>query len=61
MKPITRAQRKAIHAMYLRNPNGSKTYREFRKRFYPQFGGYIAILDWCGMYVGVERDGFTHS
>jgi hypothetical protein len=61
MYVTTREQRKAMHDLYTRNPDGSPSYRHFRKRFVPQFSGYIAILNWCFMYVGIERDGFTHT
>jgi hypothetical protein len=61
MYVTTKEQRQAIADLYARNPNGSPSYRHFRKRFVPQLGGYIAILDWCGLYVGIERDGFTHT
>lgn len=37
-------------------------WREFRKRVLPSFGcdGMITI-DWQGMWLAIERDGYTHS
>ena len=58
---LTKAQRKAVYRLFTHNPSGAHTYKEFRSRFVAQYGGYIAIYDWCGMYVGVEKDGYTHS
>lgn len=38
------------------------TYRQFRKQVCPVFGGSGAVLvPWCGMWLGIEPDGHTHS
>ncbi len=60
---LTKPQRKAIKLMFDRNPDGSPTYRDFRKRVVPMYvgGGAVALPDWCGMYCGIERDGWTHT
>jgi hypothetical protein len=60
-KPTTRAQRQAIKRLYERSVDGAATYREFRKRF-----RHYGLLDlyggqWCGMFVGLETDGYAHS
>lgn len=35
------------------------SYREFRRRVKP---GYDCVLiHWCGMWLGIESDGYTHS
>ena len=61
MTKLTRAQRKAVYRKYCENADGCSTYREFRKRVTPAgFGDYV-MLDWCGMMLGIERDGYTHS
>ena len=58
MKPITRAQRVALHNLYLRDPH--TTYRAFRRLQY--IDGYGAVmLKYAGMWLGVERDGHIHS
>lgn len=36
-----------------------KTYREFRKSVVHSFG--CLMLPWCGMWLGIESDGYTHS
>lgn len=56
---ITRAQREAIAKKYRQNPDGALTYREFRRRAQKNFG--ILMLPWCGMVLGIEPDGHTHS
>jgi len=35
------------------------TYRQFRKRV--QAGYDCLMLHWCGMWLGIEPDGYTHS
>jgi hypothetical protein len=35
------------------------TYRQFRKLAVP---GYDCVMvPWCGMWLGIEQDGYTHS
>jgi hypothetical protein len=36
------------------------TYRQFRKKVHPFIGGGVMIY-WCGMHLGIEEDGYTHS
>lgn len=60
MRAITRAQREAILKKYRQSPDGARSYREFRKRAFWTLGDFIA-LQWCGMYVGIEKDGYTHT
>ena len=57
--PITREQRKAIKRKFDQCPDGATSYREFRRRVVQ---GYDCLmLPWCGMWLGVESDGYTHS
>jgi hypothetical protein len=60
MKPTTRAQREALARKFNANPDGAATYREFRKRARPGWNGEL-MLPWCGMWLGIETDGYTHS
>ena len=60
---ITRAQRLALYRIHLRRADSAPTsYRALRKLAQPTFGcdGAIA-LPWCGMWLCIERDGYTHS
>ena len=57
---ITRAQREAILRKYQQNPDGSTSYRAFRSRAHRAFAGTV-MLHWCGMWLGIEPDGYTHS
>lgn len=56
---ITREQRKALYKVYCRDSNGSPTYRAFRRRVVQGFD--CLMIQWCGMWLGIESDGYTHS
>ena len=58
---LTKAQRKAVHRKYMQDPDGAKSYYEFRRRVIPGFGEEYVALPWCRMYLGIETDGYTHS
>ena len=59
MMALTKAQRKAIKRKYDQDPDGATSYRQFRKRATPGFD--CLMLHWCGMWLGIEPDGYTHS
>lgn len=56
---LTKPQRKAVYIKYLRSPDGTTSYREFRARILPSLD--CVMLPWCGMWLGIELDGYTHS
>ena len=66
MVRTTRAQRETLkrkcaeqnytRKLALRPP---LTYREFRRTVVSGFG-YI-MVPWCGMWVGIEPDGYAHT
>lgn len=76
MPPITRAQRLAIFNLFNR-PTGRENeiithrrrssdekyikpgYRAFRRTVQP--GPGCLMVAWCGMWLGIEPDGYTHS
>jgi hypothetical protein len=38
------------------------SYKQFRKSVQPCFDGSGCIMvEWCGMWLGIEKDGYTHS
>ena len=61
MTKTTRAQREAIFRKWTQNANGL-TYRQFRSTTKPTFcmDGAIILL-WCGMWLCIEQDGYTHT
>lgn len=60
MVTLSKAQRTALHRVWTRN-SCDMTYRQFRKQVQPCFGDKCVIVPWCGMWLGIEVDGYTHS
>ena len=66
---MTQAQKKAIFRLWERSHDGTKDFDEFAARFGPGIGctaeqdrpGDYVGGEWCGMYVGIETDGHTHT
>lgn len=58
---LTKAQRKAVHAVYLRTAEVPtlNSYRKFRQQVQP--GPGCVMIPFAGMVLGIERDGHTHS
>ena len=55
---LTKPQRIALKWKHEQDNQGL-SYREFRKTVQP---GYDCIMvRWCGMWLGIEKDGYTHS
>ena len=62
MVRITRKQVEAIYRKYQQNNDGATSYLDFRRRVQPLIGdNTCCILQWCGMWLGIEQDGYTHS
>jgi hypothetical protein len=59
MKRITKAQQQAIKRIYLRGQNNGLTYLQFRRSV--KQGYDCLMVHWCGMWLGIETDGHTHS
>ena len=61
MLTLTKPQRTSIHRKWVQESQ-SLTYRQFRKTAQPQlFGDGAIMIKWCGMWLGIEPDGYTHS
>ena len=71
---LTKQQRAAVHRVWQRAPdiegrrdngNGPQTYMTFRRRHVHASGFFglpnVVVIDWRGMDLGVEPDGYTHS
>ena len=75
MVKLTKPQRKALFALFKReriawqSPTltlyekvSRRHYINFRKTVQPYMDGSgCVIVPWCGMWVGIEVDGYTHS
>lgn len=63
---LTKDQRKALHKVWKRTVFGQPnplTYRQFRRTVQPGFPASdpVAMVPWCGMWLGIEPDGHVHS
>ena len=56
---MTPEQAQAVKKLYRRSYDNSPTRAAFFKRveFFDDYCG----LGWCGMFIGIEKDGYTHS
>ena len=51
----------AVKKLFIRSNDGAKDVEELRSRFdYNHIEGFFGGM-WCGMYIGIELDGHTHS
>jgi len=67
---LTRKQREAFHKVFLRKyPHAGELrkrdaidlYRKFRRTAFPILGGDCVMVEFAGMWLGIEKDGHTHS
>lgn len=57
---LTKAQQQALLRVYRRKPLGI-SYLQFRRTaVYSAMLGCV-MVPWCGMWLGIEQDGHTHS
>lgn len=60
---ITADQLRALQFKFQQHPDGAAGFAEFKGRVRP--GGIgsdrYVMLPWCGMWLGIEPDGYTHS
>ena len=58
---LTPEQRCALGKIYYRHLDTptNLTYREFRETV--RLGSGCIMVPWCGMWLGIEPDGYTHS
>jgi len=58
MVRLNKEQRQSLHRVWLRDSQGL-SYLQFRRAVQP--GWDCVMIKWCGMWLGIERDGYTHS
>jgi hypothetical protein len=58
MLKLTRPQREALRRVHQRLQNPPR-YRQFRRTVQP--GPGCVMVPYCGMWLGIEPDGYTHS
>ena len=67
---LTKEQRRALwrvfirkypHFNELRRDDLRALYRKFRRQAVPGIGGDYVLIPFAGMWLGIEKDGYTHS
>ena len=56
---LTREQQLALKAVYSRDWNKPETYMKFRRTVEQGFD--CVMVPFCGIWLGIEKDGYTHS
>lgn len=57
---LTKEQQQALLRKFNQSPDGSLSFLAFRRRVLPTFNDSV-MIQWCGMWLGIETDGYTHS
>jgi hypothetical protein len=60
MKP-NKTQLRALLAVYNRDRSVARSYHAFRKTARMACAIDCLMVPWCGMWLGIEPDGYTHS
>ncbi len=55
---LTKQQQRALRNVFTRQPLGI-SYLAFRRQVHP--GSGCIMVKWCGMWLGIETNGYTHS
>ena len=65
---LTRPQREALFALWSSRGFADQapeavvvSYRDFRRAVQPEILSDTVLVPWCGMTVGIETDGYTHT
>jgi len=56
---LTKEQRQALKRIYNRGANPNESYLSFRRKVIQ--GMDCLMVEWSGMWLGIESDGYTHS
>jgi hypothetical protein len=60
MVKLNKNQQKALLRVWCRDPN-TESFLSLRRRVVPELFGSAVMVQWCGMWLGIEADGYTHS
>jgi hypothetical protein len=61
MRPdLTKAQQRALLSVYRRTPL-PMSYLGFRRSVVKYLRDGCILVPWCGMWLGIENDGYTHT
>ena len=60
MVELNELQEKSLVRIWEQADQGM-TYKEFRDTVQPCIGDDSVMVQWSGMWLGIETDGYTHS
>jgi hypothetical protein len=60
MRTMNKAEQKAVYSLYSRM-GARPSYLNFRRLVYYNNMMGCWMLYWKGMWIGIEKDGYTHS
>lgn len=60
MLKITKGQQQALLRKWQQADQGM-TYRQFRRSAEKMVCDPAIVVKWCGMFLAIEPDGYTHS
>lgn len=67
---LTKEQRRALWRVFIRKhpyinelrpADRRALYRKFRRQAVPELCGPAVMIPFAGMWLGIEKDGYTHS
>jgi hypothetical protein len=60
-RQMNRQQLESLHRVFCRDPDGAQSFLQFRRRAMRATFDTSYMIRWCGMWLGIEPDGYTHS
>lgn len=58
---LTKAQRHALYRVWLRDETIAPSYLAFRRQAILDTMMDCVMVQWNGMWLGIEKDGYTHT
>ena len=58
---LTKQQQISLKKLYDRDWEKPESFLKFRRTVKPAIGLDCVIVPWCGIFLGIETDGYTHS
>ena len=60
MVALTKNQQQSLLRKWKQSDQGM-SYRAFRRTVEPMFRDPAVVVKWCGMWLAIEPNGYTHS
>jgi hypothetical protein len=61
MKTMNKAEQRGLLKLWTRSHDGFVNYLAFRRSCHYIHHMHCWGINWCGMFVGIEHDGYTHT